>query len=249
MSIDQENVKTEDLEEPIKTENTSSEYDKQPEVVSENAESETDNAKKITEEAEVTDECAGNDTHEVNEDSASHSDNEHVLPSELAELKETQREITEKLQKLSDQFEKRIMYVEHEEKIIDNMHKELQEYKDDLKFQLIKPILQDIISVADSISRMSAAYLAKPEGEQDIPNAKFLGYVDDLHDIMENNGIDIYKSHEGDNFTPIKQRIIEKVETEDETLNGKIAKSYTHGYEKNGKVITAEKVAVYVLKK
>lgn len=172
-----------------------------------------------------------------------------AILKELAALKETQQETARAIQELNELFSKRLMYVDHEEKIVDNMHRELQEYKNDLKFQLIQPILQDIISVADSISRMSESYLTQPEGEQDIPNDKFLSYIDDLHYIMENNGVDIYKSNIGDNVIPLKQRIIKKIETDDASLVGKIAKTYSYGYERNGKVITAEKVAVYVLKK
>lgn len=171
------------------------------------------------------------------------------IAAELAELKQRQTEAAEELAKLNKQFEKRLAYVDYEEKIVDSMHKELQAYKEDLKFQLIKPLLLDIISVAAAITRMSDKYRANPEGEQDIPNEKFLSYADDLNDILENNGVDKYKSSEGDAFVPLKQKSIKQVETEDESLNGKIAKSYTYGYERDGKRIAAEQVAVYILKK
>ncbi len=170
-----------------------------------------------------------------------------VLPEgDLTELKQELEAVRQKLETLSGQFDRRIMYTDHEEKVIDQMHRELQRYKEDLYAQLMRPILLDIIGVRDSIMRMAATYLANPEGQQDIPNKTFSDYSYDLQDILEKNHVEIYRSEPGDGFTPLRQRAIKKIPTGEKELHGKVAESITCGYSYNGKVISPEKITVYV---
>jgi molecular chaperone GrpE (heat shock protein) len=154
--------------------------------------------------------------------------------------------ITERLDKLSDLFTERIRYTEHEEKIIDSMHRELQKYKEDIYAQLLRPVLFDIIDIRESILRISAHYLSKAEGEQDIPNGRFAGYAQEMRDILEKNNVEVYRSGEGEAYTPVRQRIDKKIATGDKELHGKIAESLSCGYNYNKRTIFAEKVAVYI---
>lgn len=167
----------------------------------------------------------------------------------LDKMLESQQQLLEQLEGLNALFNAKIMHTEHEEKIVDQMHKELQKYKEDMYSQLVRPILLDVIEVRDSIMRMAAAYLAKPEGEQNIPNKTFSDYAYDLQDILEKNSVEIYRSKLGDDFTPIKQRVIKKVVTADGSLHGKVAESLSCGYSYNGRTISAEKITVYYYEK
>ena len=168
-----------------------------------------------------------------------------ILSEKMDEMIESNMALSEQLNQLSDLFNKRILHTDHEEKIIDNMHSELQKYKDDMYSQLIRPILLDIIEVRDSIMRVSAAFLDKSEGEQDIPNKTFSGYAFDLQDILEKNNVEIYRSNNGDTFLPVKQRVIKKVATDNQELQGKVAESLSCGYIYHGRTISAEKISVY----
>lgn len=175
--------------------------------------------------------------------------NEELMPDKFDELIEIQKKILEGIESLSSLFNARIMHQEHEEKIVDQMHKELQKYKEDMYSQLVRPILLDIIEVRDSIMRMAATYLAKPEGERNIPNKTFSDYAYDLQDILEKNAVEIYRSKLGDDFIPMKQRIVKKVITTDESLHGKVAESLTCGYSYNERIISAEKITIYYYEK
>ena len=167
----------------------------------------------------------------------------------LEKLMQAQQQLQSSVDSLNSLFNARIMHTTHEEKIVDQMHKELQKYKDDMYAQLVRPILLDVIAIRDSIMRMSATYLAKPEGEQSIPNKTFADYSYDLQDILEKNNVEIYRSQAGDDYTPIKQRAIKKVATPDQALHGKVAESFSCGYQYNDKTISAEKIAVYFYEK
>lgn len=177
------------------------------------------------------------------------ADAEETQLDKIDNILESQQQLSEKIETLNALFIARIMHADHEEKIVDQMHKELQKYKEDMYAQLVRPILLDVIEVRDSIMRMAATYLAKPEGEQNIPNKMFSDYAFDLQDILEKNSVEIYRSKSGDDFTPIKQRVIKKVPTADESLHGKVAESLACGYSYNGRTISAEKITVYYYEK
>lgn len=170
------------------------------------------------------------------------SDDEKIEDAVLVSIEK----LSDKVEQLSKQFDAKILHTAHEEKIVDQMHTELQRYKEDLYAQLVRPILLDIIEIRDSIQRMSQTYAMKPEEEQTIPLKTFSDYAYDVQDILEKNNIVIYKSNEGDTFTPIKQRVVKKINTPVEDLHGKVAESMSDGYEYMGKTISPEKIAVYV---
>ncbi len=158
-------------------------------------------------------------------------------------------ELSKQIASMEILFNKRIMHTDYEDKIIDQMHEELQKYKEDLYSKLVCPILIDIIEVRDSIMRISATYLKNAEGEQRVPNKIFADYAFDLQDILEKNNVEIYHSNCGETFVPVKQRIVKKEATQDESLHGKIAESLSCGYSYGGYVISAEKVVIYYYEK
>ncbi len=228
----------------IKEETLSAETEQEEttdEVVEEHIENEANEVVSETVEAEEIKEENAADTEETVE--------EESQPDKLDNILESQQQLSEKIEALNALFNARIMHTDHEEKIVDQMHKELQKYKKDMYAQLVRPILLDVIEVRDSIMRMAATYLAKPEGEQNIPNKMFSDYAFDLQDILEKNSVEIYRSKSGDDFTPIKQRIIKKVPTTDESLHRKVAESLSCGYSYNGRTISAEKITVYYYEK
>ena len=105
--------------------------------------------------------------------------------NEPDEENELLQEINTKVDRLTQLFTKKIQHTAHEEKIVDQMHAELQKYKDDMYSQLVRPILLDMIEVRDSILRMSNVYAEKPEEEQSIPLRVFRDYSYDIQDILE----------------------------------------------------------------
>jgi molecular chaperone GrpE (heat shock protein) len=172
-----------------------------------------------------------------------------VENSPIEVISDSLQELSDKVEQMNQLFMQKIAHTAHEEKIVDQMHAELQKYKQDMYAQLVRPILLDIIEIRDSILRMSASYASKPEEAQSIPLKTFRDYAFDVQDILEKNNITIYDSNEGDDFSPIKQKAIKKVTTPVEELHGKIAESLSSGYEYLGKTISPEKVVVYVYEK
>lgn len=192
------------------------------------------------------------DTKELEESNDIQDKTEKLLEEEEStptkedfDLNDSVKRMEEKLETLTELFEKRIQYTDHEEKTLDRMHKELQIYKNDLYTQLISPVLQDIIQVRDSITRMTDFYLQKPEGEQAIPNQTFSMYAVDLQDILEKHNVEVYQSNTGDKYTPVRQKVLEKTKTNNEDLHGKISETLTCGYSYKGRILSPERVNVY----
>lgn len=182
----------------------------------------------------------------VEEETDQKSDDKPVYEEELCD---SLKKLSEQVEQMNQLFLQKIAHTTHEEKIVDQMHAELQKYKQDMYAQLVRPILLDMMEIRDSILRMSANYAAKPEGEQAIPLKTFSDYAYDIQDVLEKNNIAIYDSKEGDEFNPIRQKAVKKVPTPTEEQHGKVAESLSSGYEYLGKTISPEKVAVYVYEK
>ena len=61
--------------------------------------------------------------------------------------------LNEKIANLNNMFLKKIQSMEFEKNVVNDLHKELQGYKDDLYFKLIKPTLMDLIDMKNSFKR------------------------------------------------------------------------------------------------
>lgn len=174
---------------------------------------------------------------------------EVIMESDTYSILEAISELSGRIDQMNQLFIQKIQHTTHEEKIVDQMHGELQKYKQDMYAQLVRPILLDIIGIRDSILRISANYASKPEAEQCIPLKTFRDYTFDIQDVLEKNNITIFDTKEGEEFNALKQRAVKRIPTSAEELHGRIAESMSSGYDYMGKTISPEKVAVYIYQK
>ena len=156
-------------------------------------------------------------------------------------------EIHEQLNKLQRDFQSKFKYDEHKAKIIDELHQELQSYKNDVIRQFTKPLIMDIIQFSDNIRKLTNFYIDKDISE--ISPEKLLALLteipSDIEDILFRQGIMTFICEDND-FTPARQRVLTRVKTSDESKNKTVAESLHPGYEWNGQIIRPEMVAAYV---
>jgi molecular chaperone GrpE len=146
-------------------------------------------------------------------------------------------------------FQSKLKYDAHKEKIIDALHAELQAYKNGLLDKLLRPIFMDIIDVADDTRKLLKDLSAK--GEEDNPERLrkiAAGLPADLEDLLYRHGVEVLVS-EGEEFNPGAQKVVKTVETDDETLDKKVCERLKNGYTLDGKLIRHEIVSVWQLKK
>ena len=158
------------------------------------------------------------------------------------------QELNEKMDVMNDTVSQKILNMDFEKNIADRLHKELQGYKNDLYFQLIKPLIMDLINMRERMRR-AVKHFSKETGEKKVEMLE--SYVEEIETILENNSIEIYETEKEEcDYKVKKQRIVKQIKTSDEKLHGKICNILTNGYiytEKN-KIIFPEKVEVYVYK-
>lgn len=156
--------------------------------------------------------------------------------------------LNKKMEGMNELFLRKIQSIDFERETTDKLHKELQKYKNDIYFQLIKPLVIDLINMRESMRKDIKTFGGKSEEDKLL---LFQSYVEEIEIILENNDIEIYATDKENNnsFDAKKQRIVKKIETPYEELHGKISNILSNGYMYKGRVIFPEKVEVNIYKK
>lgn len=168
-------------------------------------------------------------------------------PADKALILDEIRGISRRIDQLAVHFEGKIKYDEHKNQIIDDLHRQLQDFRDGIIKKHLLSMITDIIKVIDDTRKFKAHYenTEQPEGASGVL-LDFMGQIaSDLEDIFTFQGIYPFTGVEN-TFDSARQRIIKKVETDDPEKNRRIAESLRPGYEWEGKVIRPEMVSIYI---
>jgi molecular chaperone GrpE len=159
-------------------------------------------------------------------------------------------ELGRKLDGLQTLFEREIRAEATREKVVDRLHAELQEYKQDLLLNVLRPVFVDLIQLHDDIGKMVAAQPAGVEGEVRRLLEIMQGYQQGIEDILYRQGVEPYLQ-DGDAFDPRRQRAVATVPTDDPGRVKTIAVRHRKGFQTQGgeRVIRPEIVSVYALKR
>jgi molecular chaperone GrpE len=157
--------------------------------------------------------------------------------------------IGRRLDALQTLFEREIRAEERREKVVDRLHAELQEYKQDLLLNVLRPVFIDLIQFHDNIGKMVAA---QPVGAEDAEAARLLdlmgSFQQEIEDILYRQGVEPF-AEEGDGFDPRRQRAASTVPTDDPALAKTIAARLRKGFRAGEKVIRPEVVSVYTARR
>jgi PAS domain S-box-containing protein len=158
-------------------------------------------------------------------------------------------EIHEQIAHLLNEFQSKLKYDSHKEKMIDKLHKELQEYKGDILKKYLRSIVMDIIQMIDNIRKLTHHYHTQGTSENDPEKLlKLLESIpSDLEDLFYRQGVTPFTCS-GNTFDASRQRILKTLDTSDKSKDKTVAESLRPGYEWEGKVIRPEMIAVYVYK-
>jgi molecular chaperone GrpE len=156
--------------------------------------------------------------------------------------------IHRRLDMLQTRFEREVRAEATREKVVDRLHAELQEYKQDLLLNVLRPVFVDLIQLHDDIGKIVDA---QPESERETRRLLDLmrGFQQGIEDILYRQGVEPFVQ-EGDAFDPRRQRAVATVPTDDPSLAKKIATRHRKGFQalSSEKVIRPEIVSVYALK-
>jgi molecular chaperone GrpE (heat shock protein) len=157
--------------------------------------------------------------------------------------------ILETLQQMIRQFQEKISEDGLKQKLFDEMHEELANYRNGFVDNAMLSLVRDVIQLIDSITRSLKAF----EGEDATPERYdklmklFDGVATDLTDMLYRQGVDPYEIH-GDDVQVPRQKIITTQPAPTPAHDKKIAARLAKGWEKEGRVIRPEHVSVYIHK-
>ncbi len=178
-------------------------------------------------------------------------DDEVSLPFDpetiIAPIADRLAELDRKVSRLDNEFQGKLKYDAHKNKIIDELHQELQDYKNDIVRKHLQSLILDVIKIIDNIRRLTSHYMSQNPEETD--PKKLLELLEnipsDLEDIFYWQGVRPFTC-DGNEFNPKRQRVLKKFNTEDKSKDKTVAESLRPGYEWGDKLIRPEMVAVFV---
>ena len=152
----------------------------------------------------------------------------------------------QRLDALSTLFDREIRAEATREKVVDRLHAELQEYKQDLLLKTLRPVFIDLIQLHDDIGKVAVA------GADTGPDSARLvvlmqGFQQGIEDILYRQGVEPYEV-EGDAFDPRRQRAVTTVATDDSARARTVAARLRKGFQAGDRVIRAEVVSVFSYK-
>jgi molecular chaperone GrpE (heat shock protein) len=153
--------------------------------------------------------------------------------------------ILENLRGLVKMFSDKIATDKHKDHMFDEMHKELQNYKNGLIESITQSMERDVIHVIENTVRSAEVYGYKEPTPENYMRllSMFQGVESDLTDLLYRQGTEPFTE---DYYDVQRQRIISTEETDDPALDKRVMSHFSNGWEKNGRVIRHERVGVYV---
>jgi molecular chaperone GrpE len=157
-------------------------------------------------------------------------------------------QLEQRLIGLQTLFDREIRAEATRERIVDRLHAELQDYKQDLLLKVQRPMFVDLIQLHDDIGKMIDAQ-SNDDADRSAGVKDLLGSIrTGIADILYRQGVEPFTA-DGDEFDPRRQRSVTTVPTEEPERNKTIANRLRPGFQSGDRIIRPEIVAVYILKK
>ncbi len=184
-------------------------------------------------------ETAGMKAHEV------HGGAEHLLDA----VRDLGEQLGRRLDALQIFLEREQRAEAARERVVDRLHAELQEYKQDLLLKVQRPIFIDLIQLHDDIGKLIDAQPADQADSQRGSAARSVleSIQTGVEDILYRQGVEPFV-REGNEFDPRKQRAVSTVATDDPALGKTVAARLRKGFHAGDKIIRPEIVTVHALR-
>jgi molecular chaperone GrpE len=168
------------------------------------------------------------------------------LVEAVAELKD---QLSRRLDAVQTILERELRAEAARERVVDRLHAELQEYKQDLLLKVQRPIFLDLIQLHDDIGKMIEARPPQDADPGRTPDLR--GILESIQtaieDILYRQGVEPFVL-DGDAFDARKQRAVATVPTDDPARNKLIAARLRKGFQAGEKLIRPEVVSVFTLR-
>jgi molecular chaperone GrpE len=164
----------------------------------------------------------------------------------LSAVERMAEQLGRRLDLLQTTFERELRAETTRERVVDRLHAELQEYKQDFLLKVQRPIFIDLIQLHDDIGKMiDSGTAASADSDHGVRLRGTLESIQTaIEDILYRQGVEPF-SLEGTEFDPRKQRAVSTQATDEPTLNKTVATRLRKGFCSGDKLIRPEIVTVF----
>jgi len=149
-------------------------------------------------------------------------------------------QLLEQMRCLQDAFDSKIRYDEVRERMFESMNEELQTLRENLQQVQLRPILLDLVSMYDDLTKMIESAGCSPE------TAKALAFFrDTVEQTLARNGVQAFVV-EGSAVDRSRQKVMRVIETTDPATDRRVAQRLRPGFSWNGRVLRPEWVSAYL---
>lgn len=167
--------------------------------------------------------------------------------SVLIALAELSSSLGRRIDALAAAFDREVRAEATREKVVDRLHAELQDYKNDLLLNVMRPVFVDLIQLHDDIGKIVAAQSAPSDDAARLVEL-MRGFQQGIEDILYRQGVEPF-ALEDDAFDPRRQRAFATVATDDPEQAKRVASRLRKGFRAGEKVIRPEIVSVYAARR
>jgi molecular chaperone GrpE len=153
-------------------------------------------------------------------------------------------ELRAEMQSLREDFETKVQYDLSKERLIDTLHKELQDHREGLHFKILRPLFTDLISLYDNIGRIIESSANAHIGSEDHVTENLLSFQQEVEEILYRQGVETFQLEE-ETFVGNKQRVLKVINTPKAALDKHIARKVRKGFVYENRVLGPEIVEVY----
>lgn len=166
-----------------------------------------------------------------------------------ADLRHGLIRLGQKITRLEQHFETKIMYDQSKDQTIDALHRELQDHRDGLAFAHLRPLVNDILALHDDLDGLLADFEAEqPDAAGAEPVRALLGSLhtirEDLAYTLEKYGFELFE-HPGEQVDRAAQRVEATEPVDDPALDRMVARRVRKGVRYGDRIVRPEIVVAY----
>ncbi|MGH3378048.1 MAG: nucleotide exchange factor GrpE [Actinoallomurus sp.] len=144
---------------------------------------------------------------------------------ELADTEDVLARMVERLGRVEEQTAEFHRRSAHRETVIDRLHEENQRLRGGVGRAVLQPVVADLIRLYDQLDRE-----ARRLGEGESTGALFLSFADDVSQILDRCGFEVFTAEVGEPFQHDRHRPLAVVPCTDETLHNTVAEAAAVGF-------------------
>ena len=170
---------------------------------------------------------------------------EFLEEGKVTEEIEKLEEILGSIEKLETLFINKIQVDQHKNQLFDKLHEELKGYQDDIVWNMVNPIILEVIGVLERVKKEYERIPKEPTKENYERLIRKYGEVqEELEDILYSQDVEEY-TIDGNIPDPKRQKIVKTTPTQKKELDNTVEKKLSAGFIRKNRIIKVERISLF----